>query len=93
MGNLAEELKINPRLETDRNVAFLQRQVLRVMRRRGAVVGISGGIDSSVVLALLARAFDVQKIAALILPEKESDPASEDLARAVASHFSVEPIL
>ncbi len=93
MGNLAEELKINPRLETDRIVAFLQRQVLRVMRRRGAVVGISGGIDSSVVLALLARAFDVQKIAALILPEKESDPASEDLARAVASHFGVEPIL
>ena len=34
----------------------LKTQVLTTLRRRGIVVGLSGGIDSSVVTALAARA-------------------------------------
>ena len=48
---------IDPEAETARIVEFLRRNVRREMKRRGAVVGISGGIDSAVVLALSVRAF------------------------------------
>ena len=61
--------------------------------RRGAVVGISGGIDSAVVLALSVRAFGPGRVVAVMMPDKDSDPISEKLARELAAKFGVEPIL
>ncbi len=86
-------LEIDPQVETERLVSALRYYVRDVMRRRGAVVGISGGVDSSVVLALVARAFGPKNVVALMLPEKDSDPDSESLARMVAQHYGVDPIL
>ena len=86
-------LTIDPAIETERLVAFLQNSVRQVLRRHGGVVGISGGVDSSVVLALCVRAFGPQRVAAVILPETDSDPESETLARLVADRFGVEPVL
>lgn len=56
------------------------------------MVGISGGIDSSVVLALCARAFGPDKVVGLLLPEKESSPESAQLARELADTFQVQPV-
>lgn len=86
-------LNIDPAAETERIVSTLRRTVNTVMRRRGGVLGISGGVDSSVVLALTVRAFGSQRVVALMLPEQDSDPESETLARRVASQYGVEPIL
>jgi NAD+ synthase len=86
-------LKIDPATETERIVSMLRENVNKVMRRRGGVVGISGGVDSSVVLALCARAFGSQHLMALMMPEADSEPESEQLARQVARHYGVEPIL
>ncbi len=86
-------LEIDPQVETERLVSLLRLNVKDVMRRRGGVVGISGGVDSSVALALVVRAFGPQGVIALMLPEKDSDPESERLARMVGQHFGVEPIL
>jgi NAD+ synthase len=86
-------IQLDPAAETDRLVGLLRHNVRNVMRRYGGVLGISGGVDSSVVLALCVRAFGPQKVTALILPEKDSDPASEQLARQVAAHYGVEPRL
>jgi NAD+ synthase len=86
-------LDINPEQETDRIIQSLRQHVHQTMRRRGGVLGISGGVDSSVVLALCVRAFDPDNITALLLPEKDSDPESERLGRMVAEQFGVEPIL
>jgi len=63
------------------------------MRRSGGVVGISGGIDSAIVLALAVRAFGPQKVVAVMMPDKDSDPISEKLARELAASYGVEPIL
>jgi len=69
------------------------RQLYAFLSNYGGVVGISGGIDSSVVLALCVRAFDPQHVVAVMMPEKDSDPDTERLSRLVAGHFGVEPIL
>ncbi len=86
-------LDIDPAAETDRLVSMLRNNVSKVIRRRGGAVGISGGVDSSVVLALCVRAFGPRRVAAIIMPEKDSDPDSETLARQVAHHYDVEPVL
>jgi NAD+ synthase len=86
-------LDLNPAAETERIVNMLRRNVRQVLRRSGAVVGVSGGIDSSVALALCARAFGAERVTAVMLPEKDSDPDSERLARLVCAHYGVQPIL
>ena len=66
--------------------------IVAVMRRNGAVIGISGGIDSSVCLALAARALDSEKILGVMLPEKDSSPDSERLALELADKFNIKVI-
>ena len=63
-------LNIDPAEVTDDLVEFLRTNVRKKMRRYGGVIGISGGVDSSVVLALCVRAFGPNKVAAIMLPEK-----------------------
>jgi NAD+ synthase len=52
-------------------------------------VGISGGIDSSVVLALCVQAFGPERVVGVLLPEGESSPDSAQLAHLLADQFSV----
>lgn len=86
-------LDIDPAVETDQMVNFLHDQVRGVMRRYGAVVGISGGIDSSTVLAVCVKAFGPDRVTAIMMPDKDSDHESEPLARNLAQHFGADPIL
>jgi len=86
-------LQIDAASETDRIVKFLQQNVRQTMKRQGGVVGISGGIDSAVVLALSVRAFGARNAVAIMMPDKDSDPASEELARELAAGLGIEPCL
>jgi NAD+ synthase len=86
-------LKLEAAQEADRIVRFLQQTVRQQMRRQGGVVGISGGIDSAVVLALSVRAFGPKQVVAVMMPDKDSDPLSEQLARELAAQFGLEPKL
>jgi len=79
--------------EADRIVQSLRQNVRKLLRREGAVVGISGGVDSAVVLALCARAFDPARIVAVMMPDQDSSPQSEQLARELAIQFGIEPVL
>jgi len=45
----------------------------RVLRRRGVVVGVSGGVDSAVCLSLALRALGPDRVVALLMPERETD--------------------
>jgi NAD+ synthase len=85
-------LEIDAAAETDRIVHWL-RENMRGLHKSGAVLGISGGIDSSVCLALCVKAFGADRVVPLLLPEKDSDPASEDLARMLSAHYGVTPVL
>jgi len=70
----------------------LRQDVLLNLKRLGAVIGISGGIDSSVCLALSAKAFGSEKVLGIIMPEKDSSAESEILALELASKFGVKTI-
>ena len=52
------DLEIDPALETERLVDALRSQVFRQLRRKGAVVGLSGGVDSSIIAAVARRNMD-----------------------------------
>jgi NAD+ synthase len=78
--------------ETDRITKFLSLSVNQKLRRFGAVVGISGGIDSSVVLALCVRAFGAEHVLGILLPERESSPESAELAHLLADRFNVQTV-
>jgi NAD+ synthase len=67
----------------------IQDDVFKVLRRKGGIIGISGGIDSSVTLALTARALGSNKVKGLMMPEKDSSPDSLELAKKLASKFDV----
>jgi NAD+ synthase len=83
-------LEIDAEKEIERIVTTLRESVHRTLHRQGAVLGISGGIDSSVVLALCVKAFGPDRIVALLLPEGESSPDSATLAQTLAAHYGVE---
>jgi len=83
-------LNLDAARETERIVSFLQTNIRQTMRR-GAVVGISGGIDSALVLGLAVKAFGPNRVVAVMMPDKDSDPLSEKLARELAAKFGVEP--
>ena len=70
-------------------IAKLKLDVSRNLQRRGAVVGISGGIDSSVCMALSARAFGPKNVTAIMLPEQDSSGDSRMLAEKLAAKFDV----
>jgi len=86
-------LDIDAGAEVERIRQALREQVLRGFRRRGAVVGISGGVDSAVVAALCARAFGRDKVLGLFMPEHDSSGDSLRLGRSVAEAFGVEAIV
>lgn len=70
----------------------LRKDVFASMKRQGAAIGISGGIDSSVCMALAAKAFGPEKVLGIMMPEKDSSPESETLARELAGKFGVRAI-
>jgi NAD+ synthase len=65
------------------------RKTLRTFKRRGFIVGVSGGIDSSVTLALCVKAVGVERVVALQMPERHSAAETLALSGLVAEVFKV----
>ncbi len=76
----------------DKITSKLREDVMGRHNRFGAVIGLSGGIDSSVSMALSVKAFGPEKILGVMMPEKDSSPDSEELARELAGKFGVKVI-
>jgi len=67
----------------------IREQVLGTLRRKGAVVGLSGGIDSSVVAGLCAAALGKERVLGLFMPEHHSSGDSLDLGKMVAEAIGI----
>ncbi len=83
-------LKIDPAAETERLAAFVVRETKEVYRRRGVLVGLSGGVDSAVMGAVAVHALGKENVVGLILPEKESNPVSREYAAKHAAALGIE---
>ncbi|MHC9084461.1 NAD(+) synthase [Luteimonas sp. RIT-PG2_3] len=75
--------------EADRIGERLRAITARQLHRRGLVVAISGGIDSSCSIALAVRALGPERVYALILPERDSSDDSAVRATILAEHLGV----
>ena len=69
---------------------FVKEEILREFQKKGAVVGISGGIDSAVMASICTRSINPNQVLGLIMPEKESDPSSQILAKKIANQLGIE---
>src|ERR1017187_4824199 len=69
-------LDIDAKALTREMVEAIREIVFHRLRRRGAVVGLSGGIDSSVTAALCVRALGKDRVVGLLMPEDESSGES-----------------
>ena len=87
-----DALKLDCEAEADR-IGEVMRKQLREIRRRGVVLGLSGGIDSSVTAALAARSLGPERVLGIYMPEADSDPESLELGRLMADHLGIRGVL
>jgi NAD+ synthase len=84
-------------IDADQTIArvadAVRAQVLEALHRRGIVVGLSGGVDSSVVAALSVRALGAQRVVGVLMPDRDSSADSLRLGRLCAEHLGIETVL
>ena len=80
-------LDIDLEAEAERIGAAMRHAVSHELKRRGVVVALSGGIDSSCVAALAARALGPKHVHGLHMPEKDSSPDTIALSTSVSDTF------
>ena len=85
----ADVLHINADAEVDRITNNIRDSVFSQCKRKGAVVAVSGGIDSSVVAALCVRALGPERVVALFLPEADSSGESLRLGKNLAETLGI----
>ncbi|MDD5040750.1 MAG: NAD(+) synthase [Patescibacteria group bacterium] len=81
--------KCAPAVETARIIRVIRGKVLDKFRKKGVVIGLSGGVDSSVTACLAVRALGRDMVKALILPERETSIKSIGIARSVAKMLKI----
>ena len=81
-------MKFDPKRESERITRFIS-QAMDELGKEGAVIGLSGGVDSAVVASLCVRAVTPQKVHGLILPERDSDPKAMEDARDLAQILGI----
>ena len=81
-------LKIDCAREAERVANFIRQQTMR-LKRSGAVIGLSGGVDSALSAAACVRALGKDKVLGLMLPDKESSPDSEAFATTHAQQLGI----
>lgn len=91
----SKEIILIPDLEAEINrlAHRINEDILIRMKRKGAVLGISGGIDSSVTMALAVRALGPERVFGIMLPEQESNSDSLRLARDLTDKFGVPSLI
>ena len=83
-------LKIDPLTEVEKLSKFIVHQASVVFRRKGIIVGLSGGIDSACMASVAAHAMGKERVFGLVLPETESNPISRDYAIKHAQTVGIE---
>ncbi len=86
-------LAIDPARMAQRIETTIRESVFYRLKRKGAVLGLSGGIDSSVAAALCVRALGKERVFGLFLPEADSCDDSLRLGQKLADSLGIETAL
>ena len=86
-------INIDPSSEVSRISSFIREMTFKNFKHKGAVIGLSGGVDSAVVAELSVHALGKEKVLGLILPEKESDPLSSEYGIKQAEKMGIKTIM
>ncbi|HXY02404.1 MAG TPA: NAD(+) synthase [Terriglobales bacterium] len=86
-------LEIDPVSTAHEIEAAIHDIVFTQLRRKGVVVGISGGVDSSVVAALCVRSLGSERVVGIMMPERESANDSLGLANQLADELKICSVL
>ena len=89
---LADRLGINCERESEHICDVLRELLGQKFKKRGFVLGLSGGIDSSVVGALCVRAVGKERVLGLLMPERDSSEETRRLSREIADHLGIETV-
>ncbi len=87
--NLLNALEIDANKEIAKIADRLRYLLVKHLHKRGFVVALSGGVDSSVSAALSVQAVGSQKVFGLLLPERESSSESLELAQKVVDQLGI----
>lgn len=91
-----EELNVRIMEELNRDIGnlalnirgFIKNQIVG-FKKKGAVLGVSGGIDSAVALTLCVQELGKENVYGILLPEKESAPSSRTLGAEICESLGV----
>jgi len=86
-------LEIDAETVTQGIVKEIREIVFHRLRRRGAVIGLSGGVDSSVTAALCTRALGKDRVLGLCMPEEESSGDSLRLGRVLTAALGIAELI
>jgi len=89
----AHVLRLDAAAAVEQITTAIRAQVFGELKRKGAVLGVSGGIDSSVTAALCARALEPERVTALLMPERDSADESATLGRQLAEALGIGCVL
>jgi len=84
-----ELLKIDPEHEVVRICEALRTGISKSLRRRGAIVAVSGGIDSSVTATLAVRALGPDRVIGLMMPERDSSGDTAVLSKMLVESLGI----
>lgn len=88
--NIPDFLKLqNIDVDVNNLCSFLENEILNKLQKSGAIIGLSGGIDSTVTLALCVKALGNQKILGLTMFEKESNPENQVLINEISNKYNI----
>ncbi len=85
-------LRLDEGQEIERIAARVRTIVSETLKRRGLIVAISGGIDSSCCAGLAVRALGPERVLGLIMPERDSSDFSAQRAQTLARHLGIQVV-
>ena len=91
MNNIPDFLKLkNVEKSVDDVSTFLHDEIFKKFNKHGIIIGLSGGIDSTVTMELCAKALGPEKILGLTMFEKESNKNNKSLINKISKNYDIE---